>query len=57
MKPTASLSASSRRIRSAYHSRNCPQMPVQELNRLGQDLLGGLVFGIVLVGLVLLLLL
>lgn len=57
MKTIASLSASSRHIRAAYRTRNCPPMASRQLSRLGQDLLGGLVFGVVLAGLVLLLLL
>lgn len=57
MKTTLSLAASSRQIRGAYRNRNCPPASPRQLSRRGQDLLGGLVFGIVLAGLVLLLLL
>lgn len=57
MKNTNSIGASSRRIRGAYLSRNCPPLSWDRLSGLGQDLLGGLLFGVVLAGLMLLLLL
>lgn len=57
MKAALSLTASSRRIRGAYHTRNCPPAAQGQLSRLWQDLLGGLLFGLVLAGLMLLLLL
>lgn len=57
MKTTISLSASSCRIRSTYLSRNCPQISLHRLSKLGQDLLGGLFFGATLAVLLLLLLL
>lgn len=57
MKNTNSIGASSRRIRGAYLSRNCPPLSWDRLSGPGQDLLGGLLFGVVLAGLMLLLLL
>ena len=57
MKNMNFIGASSRRIRGAYLSRNCPPVSWSHLSTLGQDLLGGLLFGVVLAGLLLLLLL
>ncbi len=57
MKNANSIGASSRRIRGAYLSRNCPPLSWGRLSGLAQDLLGGLLFGLVLAGLLLLLLL
>lgn len=57
MKNANSIGASSRRIRGAYLSRNCPPLSWGRLSGLAQDLLGGLLFGLVLAWLLLLLLL
>ena len=57
MKTSLSLTASSRQIRSTYHSRNCPPPCSRRQNHLGQDVLGALAFAVILAGLVLLLLL
>lgn len=57
MKNTVSLTASSRRIRHLYRARNRPALAFARWTALGRDLLGGLLFGLVLAGLLLLLLL
>lgn len=57
MKNTVSLTASSKRIRHLYLSKNRPVLAFARWAAIGRNLLGGLLFGLVLAGLLLLLLL
>lgn len=57
MKNTVSLTASSKRIRHLYLSKKRPVLAFARWAAMGRNLLGGLLFGLVLAGLLLLLLL